>query len=159
MKFILEGLAAFARRDPEQARADFAAARRADESYTFPTKLITPNHELRELYSSYDLSDVTTVKVAPPASGTIYFDGQSIGFLDCNHQQQEKNNHLSTDPSIYWVTDHILYRMYFHQMFLLCNKLKFCVECCLHQYYFPISFSSTLLMLRAAVVIVASFAQ
>lgn len=73
----LEGLAAFARRDPELARADFAAARRADESYTFPTRLIPPNHELRKLYSSFDLGDVTTVRVAPPASGTIYFDGQA----------------------------------------------------------------------------------
>lgn len=71
----LEGLAAFARRDPEAARLDFAAARRADGDYAFPTTLIPPGHELRKLYESYDLSQVTTVRVAAPATGTIYFDG------------------------------------------------------------------------------------
>lgn len=71
----LEGLADFARRDPEQARLAFAAARRTDEGYTFPTTLIPPGHELRKLYDSYDLSQVTTVRVAAPATGTIYFDG------------------------------------------------------------------------------------
>lgn len=73
----VSGIAAWARKDRDQAVLAFGAARATDPVYLFPPGLVPPGNVLMTMYGELDTSTVTFSHLPAPASGVIYFDGKA----------------------------------------------------------------------------------
>ena len=71
-----EGLVAFIAGDADAAAAAFAAARRINRAWTPDPALVPKGHPIRALAVRVDPATLGTERVAPPASGTLDFDGE-----------------------------------------------------------------------------------
>jgi hypothetical protein len=63
-------------RDQQAAALSFAAARRLDPGYSFPTSMLGPNEPHRTTYGQVALNSLVPVTQLSPASGRLYFDGK-----------------------------------------------------------------------------------
>lgn len=72
----LEGLRGFLDKDPAQATRAFAAARRIEPAYRFPTTMVPENNPVLEDYEAIEVSQLVESPVGPPESGTLTLDGR-----------------------------------------------------------------------------------
>jgi len=71
-----EGLAAFFEQDVDRAGQAFAAARRLDPLYRFPSQVVPPGNPLLDVFVAVDLADGPSSSVPDPAEGSIRVDGR-----------------------------------------------------------------------------------
>jgi len=71
-----EGLAAFFEEDTERAGRAFAAARRLDPLYRFPSAVVPSGNPLLDVYVAVGLDDGSTTELPPPAEGSLRLDGR-----------------------------------------------------------------------------------
>ncbi|MED5372025.1 MAG: hypothetical protein VX899_13485 [Myxococcota bacterium] len=69
------GLAAFLEKDQEAAQRSFAAARRLEPAYTFPTSMVPEGHPVREDYRALAVETLSAHTLVPPLSGHLTLDG------------------------------------------------------------------------------------
>lgn len=72
----LEGLAAFVDQQSSRAEQAFAAARRIEPTYTFPSAVVPPANPVLELYGARDAGGPQEA-LPPPPAGETWLDGRA----------------------------------------------------------------------------------
>lgn len=73
----LAGLRAFVRKEQSEAELAFAAARRLEPAYAFPTTLVPSGHKIRTWYDAIQPIPDSVALLPEPAKGSLVVDGEA----------------------------------------------------------------------------------